>query len=120
MPHCEALRLQCRADVLLLLQWDKPSEAGDISGELFQYLGARRPVLALGYEAGKMAAIVRDRAAGLFANDPEEIARQLAAWRQEKRQTGRIAALPESARAGFAREEQFAELVRFFGEVMAR
>ena len=110
LPHGEVVRRQCQADVLLLLQWNNPSEAGNIPGKLFEYLGARRPILALGYEDGEMAAIVRERSAGLFSNDSEVIAEQLTAWRDEKRKTGHIAPLPESARAGFSRDEQFGNL----------
>ena len=80
--------MQCEADVLLLLQWNSPSEAGNIPGKLFEYLGARRPILVLGYDNGEMARIVRDRKAGFVSNDPAEIAKQLAAWAAEKRQTG--------------------------------
>jgi len=110
VPHAQAVRLQCAADVLLMLQWDNPSEAGNLPGKLFEYLGARRPILALGYEAGEMARIIRQREAGLFANDPSAIVRQLEAWRAEKRRAGLIAPCPESTRGGFSREEQFAVL----------
>ena len=113
LPHGEAVRLQCQADVLLLLQWNISSEAGNIPGKLFEYLGARRPILALGYDGGEMARIVQERKAGLLANDPEEIARQLEAWCAEKRETGHITPPPKTAHAGFSREEQFARLEGF-------
>ncbi len=116
LPHHEVVRRQCQADVLLLLQWNDPSEAGNIPGKLFEYLGARRPILALGYPGGEMAAIVRERAAGFVSNEPTAIARQLEAWRDEKRDTGRIAPPPETARAGFSREAQFERLVGFLLE----
>ncbi len=118
LPHDEVVQLQCQADVLLLLQWNNPSEAGNIPGKLFEYLGARRPILALGYEAGEMARIVRARAAGLLANDSNTIARQLEAWCEEKRKTGHIAPPPETARAGFSRDQQFEELEGFLLETL--
>ncbi len=113
LPHGETARLQCQADVLLLLQWNNPSEAGNIPGKLFEYLGARRPILVLGFEAGEMARIVHERQAGLLANDPEAIVRQLIAWYDEKRKTGCVAPPPETARTGFTWDEQVRELNEF-------
>ena len=118
VPHGEAVALQCGADVLLLLQWNNPSEAGNIPGKLFEYLGARRPILALGFDGGEMARIVQERKAGLLANDPQAIAAQLAAWCEEKRATGHIAPLTEAARAGFTRDEQFEKLEGFLEGVL--
>ena len=100
---------QVDADVLLHLQWDDPKEAGTIGGKLFEYLGARRPVLCLGYEYGSVAQIVGERGAGIVANDPDIIARQLRRWLTEKR-TGGVPALPDAAAAGLTRAEQFDKL----------
>jgi glycosyltransferase involved in cell wall biosynthesis len=111
VAHVDAVRLQCGADILLMLQWDNPSEAGNLPGKLFEYLGARRPVLALGYDGGEMARIIRERGAGLFANDPQEIARQLRGWIETKRRADYVAALPESATAGYTRQEQYQQLL---------
>ena len=112
------MRLQSKADVLLLLQWNSPSEAGNIPGKLFEYLGARRPILALGYPEGEMARIIQERAAGFFSNDPPAIAERLEAWRQEKRKAGHIAPLPETVRAGFSREAQFGKLEGFLDDLL--
>ena len=48
VPYLEAIAIQHRADVLLLMQWDDPREQGNVPGKLFEYLGARRPILGLG------------------------------------------------------------------------
>jgi len=111
VPHDEAVRQQCAADVLLMLQWDNPSEAGNLPGKLFEYLGARRPILALGFEDGEMARIVRQRKAGLFANDPKVIARQLRDWIETKQGAGHLSALPENITADYTRQEQYERLV---------
>ena len=117
VPYLEAIAIQQRADVLLLMQWDDPREQGNVPGKLFEYLGARRPILGLGLENGVPAAIIRERSAGFFSNDPQAIAAQLKAWLETKRRTGHIAALPELVREGFSRDEQFNRLDAFLKRV---
>ena len=115
VPRAEAVALQQRADVLLLMQWNDPREQGNLPGKLFEYLGARRPILGLGLESGVPATIIRARAAGCFTNDPARIAAQLAAWLDTKRRLGRLPPLPPEVAAGFTRAEQFAKLEQFLG-----
>ena len=119
VPYAEAVRLQMQADILLLLQWNDPREAGNVPGKLFEYLGARRPVLAIGFEGGVPAMLLQERGAGVLLNDPAAIAGQLRAWRAAKR-AGSLALLPEAARADLSRPEQFAKLTRFLEEVARR
>jgi len=110
VPHAEAVAVQQRADVLLLMQWNNPREQGNVTGKLFEYLGARRPILGLGLEDGVPAKIIRERSAGCFANDPAQIAAQLSGWLDTKRRLGHLPPLPPEAAAGFTRAEQFAKL----------
>lgn len=44
----DILKLERAASRLLLFLWNDPSERGTFTGKLFEYLGARRPVLAIG------------------------------------------------------------------------
>ncbi len=118
VPNAEAVRLQRRVDVLLLMQWNNPLEQGNVPGKLFEYLAARRPILGLGLEDGVPATIIRSRGAGAYANDPAAIAAQLAAWAGEKRADGRLPPSPPSARAGFSRPEQSKTLERLLETVV--
>jgi hypothetical protein len=117
VPHAEAAAVQQGADVLLLMQWNDPREQGNLPGKLFEYLGARRPILALGLEDGVPTKIIRERAAGCFANDSAQIAAQLAAWLGIKRRLGHLPPLPPEAAAGFTRAEQFTALEGFLAEI---
>ncbi len=110
VPNSEALRLQRRKDVLLLMQWNSPLEQGNVPGKFFEYLASRRPILGLGPEDGVPATITKSRNAGTFRNDPDQIAAALVNWATTKRETGMIAPLPTSVRAGFSRPEQSALL----------
>jgi hypothetical protein len=110
IPYRDSIAALCRADVLLLLQWDSPTELGNIPAKLFEYLAARRPILGLGPTDGIPARIIRTRGAGRFPRHPDEIGDALRHWLAAKR-TGGIAALPEAVCQGFAREEQFRQLI---------
>jgi len=112
IPYREALELQGRSDVLLLLQWNDTREAGNLPAKLFEYIYARRPLLMIGYERGIAAGMVRERA-GFVSCAPECICAQLRQWIEEK-QAGRLSALDPSVYVGLSRDEQFAKLEQVF------
>lgn len=120
VPYRESIDLQMNADVLLLLQWNDPRERGNVPGKLFEYLGARRPVLGIGVEDGVPARVLAERGAGIVLNDPDAIAARLQAWIAEKRAKGAIPLLPMVAREGQARDEQYAITERLLEDVVAR
>lgn len=64
VPHDEALRRLCRAQVLLLLVNDVPNAMGHIPGKTYEYLASRRPLLAVGPEGGDSMRIIEELAAG--------------------------------------------------------
>ncbi|MGQ9829601.1 MAG: glycosyltransferase [Roseiflexus sp.] len=113
VPYQEALCLQRTADVLLLLLWNDPRERGVYTGKLFEYLGARRPILAIGPEDNVAAALIRERQAGVVSSDPAAIAGHLARWLDAKERGADIPDLPASVAAGLSREEQTRRLERF-------
>jgi hypothetical protein len=118
VPYKQSIDLQMNADVLLLLQWNDPRERGNVPGKLFEYIGARRPVLGLGTEDGVPARILRERGIGIVLNDPARIAGQLGAWLAEKRSNGCLPLLPPAARAGYSRPEQYAAVETFLRDVV--
>jgi len=58
VSHAEALRRQQRAQVLLLVEIDSEETKGIIPGKLFEYMAAKRPILALGPEGWDASAII--------------------------------------------------------------
>jgi hypothetical protein len=117
--HEAAIKRQRESDVLVLLQWNNPKEQGNVPGKFFEYLGARRPILVLGLREGIPATILRERNAGYCLNEPAEIADQLQRWLKIKQDKGLLPPVPESARAGFARDEQYARLESFLRDMIA-
>ncbi len=119
LSHEAALKRQRESDILVLMQWNDPREQGNVPGKFFEYLGARRPILVLGLRDGVPASIVRERGAGFFSNEPGEIAEQLVRWLEIKEDKGLLPPVPESARAGFARDQQYARLEPFLEALIA-
>tara|TARA_B100000963_G_C22444593_1_gene588242 strand:- start:514 stop:873 length:360 start_codon:yes stop_codon:yes gene_type:complete len=64
MSHQEVSKYQLSSQVLLLCINDVPSAKGIITGKIFEYLQAKRPILAIGPENGDAAEILRNTNAG--------------------------------------------------------
>ena len=63
-PHSESIRELLRADCLLLVVDESKESSEIVPGKVFEYLGARRPILALAQE-GAIAEIVRETRSGV-------------------------------------------------------
>jgi glycosyltransferase involved in cell wall biosynthesis len=120
VDHAEALRQQRQSDILLLMQMDSPLEEGNVPGKFFEYLGARRPILVLGWERGVPATFVRQRQAGAATTDPDTVAELLRTWIAAKERDGRLPDLPDEVCAGFTHAEQTARLEVFLQQTLAR
>jgi glycosyltransferase involved in cell wall biosynthesis len=78
LPHRAALALQTQASVLLLLA--NAFEQGVMTGKIFDYLAAGRPILAVPDDRDTTAALLRSTGAGVAMTDIESIVRQLSEW----------------------------------------
>ncbi len=108
VPRRDILKLERQADALLLCRWDNPAEDSIIPGKVFEYIGARRPILATGSATGEAADIVRSGPFGVVLTDPDDIAAQLKQWLAQKQaHAGRLPDLPEEPTYAYLRETQF-------------
>ena len=64
LPHAEVVRLQQKAQVLLLVINNSPNARTIIPGKLYEYLGSRRPMLAIGPRDSDSAMVIRQTGAG--------------------------------------------------------
>src|SRR6478609_11462433 len=88
VPRRESLRLQRESDVLLLLIPEADGRGrGVLSGKVFEYIAAERPILALVPPDGAAAKLLRESGAGVVVapEDVDGIARELAALRDRWR-----------------------------------
>ena len=50
MPNVEVKKIQKSASLLLHLAWTDPSQKGILSGKIFEYISAQRPILSIGFD----------------------------------------------------------------------
>ncbi len=65
-PHSESIREILQADALLLIVDESKESAEIVPGKVFEYIGARRPIIALAQE-GAIAGIIRETGSGIVA-----------------------------------------------------
>jgi len=113
----EALALQQSADLLLMLLERGPRARGAYSGKLFEYLGARRPILALGDATSLPGRLITQRRAGVVLDLPRAIAEHLRQRLSEKR-AGAIAPIAATAGRGLSRQDQTRRLALFLERIL--
>ncbi len=114
IPRANVLAAQRRADRLLVLSWDGHTAEGVVAGKVFEYFGARRPVLALGGPARfALDDLLRETGAGVRCKTIEETKVELLAALCEHRR-GAPRVIRESAVKNYCGEacaRRFAEVL---------
>jgi glycosyltransferase involved in cell wall biosynthesis len=68
LPHKEVVEQMMKAAVLLLPLNDTPNISGVVPGKLYEYIGSKRPILAIGKPDGDSARIMKQTNAGLISD----------------------------------------------------
>jgi len=77
VPHNEALKIQLSARVLLLIEIDSEDTKGIIPGKLFEYMAAKRPIIAIGPQDWDVTKIIKNTHSGeVFRYRDEEKLKQ--------------------------------------------
>lgn len=66
IPHNEAVKQQRQSQILLLLMLNQPNTGSILTGKLFEYLAAKRPILGIGSPNGDAAGLLRETQAGVM------------------------------------------------------
>lgn len=106
VSHAESLEIQANSDALLLLLWNNPGEKGVLSGKVFEYIGAARPIVMTGLEESAAGDLIRNNGLGIVSNDASAIAEALHAMSEQKTRTGRVDAPALADARQFTRDAQ--------------
>jgi glycosyltransferase involved in cell wall biosynthesis len=71
LTHADVIKAQHQSQLLLLVVNDTPNSRGVITGKIFEYLLAKRPILCIGPPDGDAAYIVQSTHAGQVVNFDE-------------------------------------------------
>ena len=91
VPREIALEKQRESQLLLLLKWEDRHERGIYFGKVFEYLAARRPVLATGGSSDVVDELLNETGAGVCAPTVEDIKSILKRLYQEYKLKGEVA-----------------------------
>jgi len=112
-----ALKKQRESQLLLLLLWDHPEEKNVATGKLFDYLGSKRPILAIGGSKGFVKEILDETNAGIFAISIDEIKNFLVNSYQEWKRNGIVS---YSGKMSNINRYSHREMTKKFSEVLER
>jgi len=97
-----------------------PDEKGIYTGKVFEYLGARRPILVIPRTEGVLDELMEETGAGVAASSEEELIMLLAKWYDEFLTTGSLKYRgKEEAISKYTREQQARKLAQVFDRVLA-
>jgi glycosyltransferase involved in cell wall biosynthesis len=117
LSHREAVRAVRAADVNLIIIGSRPGAGATLTGKIFEYLRAGRPVLALVPRDGEAAALVEEFDAGAVVA-PDDVAGAEAALARLYDDRGAVSRPCPQALRRFERRRLTAELAALFDDVV--
>jgi hypothetical protein len=119
VPFKESIRKQKESTVLLFLGWNDPREKGFYTAKVFEYLGARRPILSIGLKGDVVDELLKETGAGVVVSEVNEIKALLSQWMKEFKQSGEVLShfKPDSAAVyRYTRKQEAAKLAQLLEE----
>jgi len=117
VPKQIALEKQRESQLLLLLKWENPQQRGVYTSKVFEYLGARRPILATGGYDDVVTELLDETHAGIHAPTVEDIKSTLKQLYREYKLKGEITYKGKEAEIN---KYSHQEMARKFSEVLDR
>ncbi len=90
VPREIALNKQRESQLLLLLKWNDPGQRGAYLAKIFEYLAARRPIIAVGGFPDVVDELLNQTKAGVSGQTGEEIKAQVSRLYREYKASGAI------------------------------
>jgi glycosyltransferase involved in cell wall biosynthesis len=86
----ESISEQRKAQILLLITWNHPSESGVYTGKIFDYLAAQRPILSIGPAGGVIEELLKETKAGIHVSDVDSLKLAILKYYQEYKICGQV------------------------------
>jgi hypothetical protein len=115
VPREVALNKQRKAQLLLLLKWNDPKQAGAYSAKIFEYLAARRPILAVGGFHDVVDQLLNKTSAGVCGQTREDMKALLLPLYQGYKSTGAVNYTGDESEVGKYSQR---EMARQFAQVL--
>lgn len=118
ISNIETLKIQSESQVLVAFGWAGAgnSDKGMYTGKLFEYLGAKRPILYCGYPVDSVVkSLLEETGAGMYCSSIEEIKAILIRWYGEYKRSG---AVSYKANSKVLRKYTHSEMARRFVELL--
>ena len=90
IPRELSLEKQRESQLLLLILWDHKDELGACPAKVFEYLSAKRPIIALGNEKGVVAKLLRDTNSGICVNSLNSLIEVLKKYYRDYKEEGLV------------------------------
>jgi hypothetical protein len=90
VPREIALNKQRESQLLLLLKWNDTRQRGAYLAKIFEYLAARRPILAVGGFPDVVDELLNETRAGVSGQSAEKIKVPLLRWYREYKSAGAV------------------------------
>ena len=119
VPHREAIQNQVDSDILLVFGWKQTHQKGILTGKLFEYLGAKRPILCIGPGNDEIEKILQETNAGHYCRNEQETFDTLTNWINQWKKTGTVSFHPDNNRvADYSRKRLTKKLVDIFNTAL--
>lgn len=73
ISRADVIKKQRTSQILLLLTWNNPEEIGVLTGKIFEYLAAKRPIISIGPKETVISRLLQETGAGIHVSTKEEL-----------------------------------------------
>lgn len=92
IPYNECLKKQMESTILPIFNWMDTGNIGKgtIPGKVYEYMGAKRPILIVRSNSGMLEEIIKETNSGKIGSNEQELKKILLDWYKEFINTGRL------------------------------